>query len=486
MKKRMMLAAFFLCAAGILSGAVKVQAEDLSGRQVRGEGSYQVVLRTRGDLTQDGRISLRDALRALRISAQLDEVDEAGYAAADVDYNGTVNAEDALALLKLALQGGVTNMGYDKPENENLLIVDPSSPSIDNYCFRTMSEAVDYLNANPPATESERKIVLFAPGVIREHTELDAPYVTYRAMETNQESKITHYYASGHIYNSIGNPGTQQASTVFISKNAHDFHAEYMTFENSYNIYVTEEEIADEFVSDAERQNVEEHRADPTTHQTQARAVFVRADRSVFKNCKFYGRQDTLYVNDNRMYFENCYIEGTVDFIYGSATAVFESCQLNNPYGGGYQTAASTTKDTEFGFLFNNCTLTRNAAASSGKPAPSNSSYALGRPWGDAADGDTAMVVYWNCKMDSHIKTGRDRWADMSIKREDARFAEGGSMDLAGNALNLSSVAPGYAKTVYEEDMTEDGVYATWRWLCGKDSWNPGNYPLESSWGPLH
>ena len=67
----------------------------------------------------------------------------------------------------------------------------------------------------------------------------------------------------------------------------HDFHAENITFENSFGT------------------------------GSQAVAVLVEADRLVFKHCRFLGWQDTLYAKNGRQYYEDCYIEGHVDFIFG-------------------------------------------------------------------------------------------------------------------------------------------------------------------------
>lgn len=115
----------------------------------------------------------------------------------------------------------------------------------------------------------------------------------------------------------------------------------------------------------------------------QAVAVRVDGDRVYFKNCRFLGFQDTLYPHgeNSRQYYQNCYIEGTVDFIFGWSTAVFDECEIfcKSP---GYITAASTLKETPFGFVFLNCKISGNA--------PAGSVY-LGRPW--RLYGKTAFIA---------------------------------------------------------------------------------------------
>ena len=74
----------------------------------------------------------------------------------------------------------------------------------------------------------------------------------------------------------------------------------------------------------------------------QAVAAAVRADRSVFKHCRFLGHQDTLFADYGRQYYVDSYIEGGVDFIFGNAAAVFDRTEIH-ANGRGYLTAQSRT-----------------------------------------------------------------------------------------------------------------------------------------------
>src|SRR5690606_8029709 len=62
----------------------------------------------------------------------------------------------------------------------------------------------------------------------------------------------------------------------------------------------------------------------------QALAIHAEGDRLTFENCHFLGYQDTLFASGehSRQYYKNCYIGGTTDFILGSATAIFENCEI--------------------------------------------------------------------------------------------------------------------------------------------------------------
>ncbi len=130
----------------------------------------------------------------------------------------------------------------------------------------------------------------------------------------------------------------------------------------------------------------------------QALAISVEADRCSFKNCKFLGNQDTVYLAGEhfRDYFISCYIEGTTDFIFGEATALFEKCTINCK-ADSYITAASTPQNVKYGFVFKNCTL---------QAMPGVERVYLGRPWRKYA-----RVVLMNCMMGNFInKEGWSNW----------------------------------------------------------------------------
>jgi len=128
-------------------------------------------------------------------------------------------------------------------------------------------------------------------------------------------------------------------------------------------------------------------------------ALSVTANRAKISNCNLLGNQDTLYLSgkDAKQYFKDCYIEGTTDFIFGGATALFENCAIHS-IKSSYITAASTPQNTPFGFVFINCKLTAEPAATE---------VYLGRPWRFYA-----KTVFINCDMGKQIKPeGWENWS---------------------------------------------------------------------------
>lgn len=150
----------------------------------------------------------------------------------------------------------------------------------------------------------------------------------------------------------------------------------------------------------------------------QAVALHVEADRAVFVNCTFKGHQDTMYLAGEgaRQYFEQCTIQGTTDFIFGGATAFFQSCDIIS-LKSSYITAAATPEGQRYGFVFRDCKLF-------GDGLPKGQTY-LGRPWRNHA-----QTVFIGCEMAGFIHPeGWKAWnSDGSCF-----FAEYGSMGAGAN-----------------------------------------------------
>lgn len=126
-----------------------------------------------------------------------------------------------------------------------------------------------------------------------------------------------------------------------------------------------------------------------------------------FVGCRFLGYQDTLYLHgagnrdgetvarNARMRFDDCYVEGTTDFIFGSAEALFDGCEIRSK-ADSYITAASTCKGQAVGCVFRNCRLTADEGVTK---------CYLGRPWRDHA-----QTLFIDCELGAHIRP--EGWHD--------------------------------------------------------------------------
>lgn len=152
----------------------------------------------------------------------------------------------------------------------------------------------------------------------------------------------------------------------------------------------------------------------------QAVALYVDADEVVFKNCRFLGNQDTMFLGGetSRQYFVNCFIEGTTDFIFGPATAVFQNCEILCK-SDSYITAPNTPKGKEFGLVFLDCKV---------KVSPEVTKEYLGRPWRS-----WGKSVFIRCELPQQIAPeGWDNWSNVENEKT-AYFAEYQSTGLGSN-----------------------------------------------------
>lgn len=252
--------------------------------------------------------------------------------------------------------------------------------------FRKIQEAIDII----PLENAAPVVIRIKNGIYNEKVRIQSPYISL--IGENPEKTVLTFNDFAKKLFPDGTPmNTFNSYTVYIG--GRDFTAENITFENSSGMGAV---------------------------VGQAIAAYVDADRAVFKNCRFLGYQDTLftgplpknptpkglnlvyptlgsgpneYSGAIRQYYTDCFIKGDIDFIFGSATAVFNRCEIfsnrlpdSEP---GYITAASTFPNKKYGYVMLDCKLTGDA---------SPGSVYLGRPWRDFAN-----VVWINCWMGAHI-----------------------------------------------------------------------------------
>ncbi len=180
----------------------------------------------------------------------------------------------------------------------------------------------------------------------------------------------------------------------------------------------------------------------------QAEALHYSSDRGrlVVRDAAFLSEQDTILVRGYSWFYRSL-IAGNVDFIWGTnRAALFEESEIRSvgdsaqPKGGGYIVQARTVDPDGAGFVFLNSRLTHG-------PGPAGNGVPPGATWlarpGPSGVGD--KVVYVRCRMDVHVAPGG--W---SLPKQiapgsqpGAGWLEYGSMDLAGQPLDLSPRAGG-------------------------------------------
>ncbi|MBB6237034.1 pectinesterase [Pedobacter sp. AK013] len=189
----------------------------------------------------------------------------------------------------------------------------------------------------------------------------------------------------------------------------------------------------------------------------QAVAIHVEGDRFIAKNCRFLGNQDTLYaaIENSRQYYQNCYIEGTTDFIFGKATVVFQNCTIKS-LSNSYITAASTSAQQKFGFVFINCTLIAE---------PLVTKAYLGRPWRPYA-----KTVFINCNLGKHIlPEGWNPWKGDKMFPDKERTVFYAEYKNNGDGASPKTRLP-WTKQLTDKEAKN---YTLKNILGGADQWNP-------------
>ena len=326
--------------------------------------------------------------------------------------------------------------------------------------FNTIQQAVNKAASLNPNGEGSRVTIHIAPGKYREQVTINTPYITFVNDEPSKGTvTITWYYGIGYKYYSCNPNGYYDANyakkkssryiaakwgaTVQLWQNAKYFKASNIIFENSFNRYMTSEEISDgiALANDARASSITFQRTSSSNVNTRAAteraaALTIEAPYAEFYSCKFYSSQDTLYTGASPAFFRKCVIEGQTDYIFGEGNVVFDFCELRwKGYSGttypGYITAARQGSSGSYtGYLFNKCRVygsSQNLAVTAGY---------FGRPWAV-----TAKVMFINTTLQDKNMILPAGWYSMSgVNPENvAGFKEYGTKLKDGSSVSLSS-----------------------------------------------
>lgn len=248
-----------------------------------------------------------------------------------------------------------------------------------------------------------------APGIYEERLKIGQDHISFIGTDA-ERTKITYSDGALDIMPEGDKRGTFRTPSVFID--ADHFYARRISFCNE---------------------------AGQGYKVGQALAVYADGDHLIFEECRFDGYQDTLFTAPlpmqerqtggfkgpkehaprrmGRHLYKDCYIAGNVDFIFGSATAYFEGCELfmkaRKGEISGYVTAPSTYEGQAYGYVFHGCRFTGDC--------PAGSAY-LGRPWRDHA-----RCVIIDSEIGPHIR--KEGWHDWDNKKawDTMFFAEYGN-----------------------------------------------------------
>ena len=256
--------------------------------------------------------------------------------------------------------------------------------------FTTVQGAVDFVPVNNP----QRVVITVRKGTYLEQVYVGAnrPLVTVRG-EDRAQSIIT--YPNNNNLN--GSTRTRGVFTI----GANDFTLETITVFNS-------------------------------TPQggSQAECFVCDGLRVLLNRVTLRSRQDTLLCNTGSTFITDSYIEGNTDFIWGTAAAYFQRCELKALDTAGAEGFYTQVRNGQnlIGFVFVDCQLTAE---------PTARNYYLGRIDPNPGNFPYSQAVYLNCAMGPHLLPVG--WqlnnATTSATVQDWEYQ---STDLAGATLDVS------------------------------------------------
>ena len=316
--------------------------------------------------------------------------------------------------------------------------VDPSAPTAapgneDRTIFPTIQNAMDH---HPWPGPGGRVYIEIAPGTYNERVIITQNHTNITLIGTGKSPEDV---VITNSLNAKTAGGTFFTETVEI--NGTGFEADNITFENAAG------------------------------NTGQAVAVAVRADRSIFKHCRFLGHQDTLFADYGRQYYVDSYIEGGVDFIFGNAAAVFNRSEIH-ANGAGYLTAQSRTSPNQTtGYIILNSKVTSSinheaAPMDASTPgarstASARNTIGLGRPWRPYS-----LVIYIDTELPADLNpAGWNNWNNPTNEKT-AYYAESNS---TGPGANPSARVP----WSHQLTAAEAKRYLPATFLRGTDNWQP-------------
>lgn len=308
--------------------------------------------------------------------------------------------------------------------------------------FLTVNEALQTLT-----TERDTYTQIYIKnGEYNEQITMTTPFVELIGEDVHK-TKLTYGLYATMPSDDIGKLGTFRTYSFLID--THDVKISNLTIENS---------------------------SGPGKKVGQAIAAYVDGDRILFENCRLIGGQDTLFTGplppkeiekngfigpkqyapriNGRHYYKDCFITGDVDFIFGSATAFFETCEIyskntDNPING-YVTAASTPEGQAYGYVFDHCRFTGDC--------PKDTVY-LGRPWRNFA-----QTIIMNSYIGDHIRP--EGWHDWNKEaaRNTVLYGEYGNYGPSGSLEQRES----WVKRLTAEEVSR---WSREKVLSGTDGW---------------
>lgn len=393
-----------------------------------------------------------------------------------------------------------------------------------NKDYQTINEALKAIS-KMVRTPEQRVTVVIDPGNYEEMIVVNSANITFKNAATKPSIalknkgvdidanavRITSYYGYGYSYYSQGNDNKWNAEVLALNKAnnyykyenvsgttngsywnataviaANGFEAEDIIFENSFNQYISKKESQDKVVMWAVA-NKGERPTDYGNTAVQNRSFVERAaaigvangvDKTILKNCRVVGRQDSFYggVGARVVVYKGA-VMGAVDYVFGGMIGVFYKTDFvmnvsDVPGDASYLTAPQQSSGR--GFLLYECKVTsaepgvETASTYRAKPG-----Y-FGRPW----SANTSEVVLYNTKIETSNFPGSEGLSLISPEGWTSSLAgtsdniyEFGTIENSG--INNAASRVSWSKVIATPKLEDGSDITTFNFTKGTDGWDP-------------
>jgi pectate lyase len=390
--------------------------------------------------------------------------------------------------------------------------------------YQTINEALKAIS-QMVRTADQRVTVVIDPGNYEEMIVVNSANVTFKNAAAKPSIalknkgvdidanavRITSYYGYGYSYYSQGNDNKWNAEVLAVNKAnssykyenvsgttngsywnataviaANGFEANDIIFENSYNQYISKKESQDKVVMWAVG-GKGDRPTDYGNTAVQNRSFVERAaaigipngvDKTVLKNCRVVGRQDSFYGGvGSRVVVYKGAVMGAVDYIFGGMIGVFYKTDfvMNvSDVAGDASYLTAPQQSAGRGFLLYECKVTsaepgvETASVYRAKPG-----Y-FGRPW----SANTSEVVLYKTKIETSNFPGSEGlsliapagWTN-SLGGTSDNLYEFGTIENSG--VDNSSNRVSWSKLITTPKLTDGSDITAFNFTKGTDGWNP-------------
>ncbi len=340
--------------------------------------------------------------------------------------------------------------------------------STDGYRFKTISQALEFLQNTSFVASTATKTLNIKAGTYNEKLEINTPNLTIvgaGSTTTTIEYDSLYGTVEANGFNNV----TDSTQTVAVRKTATNCKISGVTISNKYNSI--ESFAGTKYAGNGER----------------GLALLVQADQFYVDSCKILGWQDTLELFTGRQYFKDTYISGCIDYIFGTNnTTFFDGCEIHTVKGktganednvNAYVTAFKGTNYDDgrdsitYGAIFKGCNFTSDSDFVG--------TYALARPWNACSS-----IAALNSTFDDNFDTDEARTiatgllSDVNLSSLNIKFY--GNKDSSNNALSITNT-DGLSNVDMSLTAEQAANYLDYSVIYGRTN---GNVSYSLAWDP--